>query len=236
MVLLTRTALLASALGHAGTCTCAPRDLSATCASLAQQASGTVPFSAVSSLAPYLRACPRWGGAKWAHELVRGAEVVLEAPERRKAEPAPELLRRRVALQNALDASRYRQMVGDVSLPERHQEQLEIARSTKGNMYLALNLLVAMGTCFVVGRHLGGVMYGSNSLAANVCGIIGLIGALLVEAVLLIIHVSREEEMSRRASAPSAIGVGKGHLPPIGGKRTTHAGPKVGKAQDKKND
>lgn len=81
-----------------------------------------------------------------------------------------------------------------------HRAETKIARE---QMYMAVNLLIAMIACFVVGFYLGGRMFKSRE-AAYICGAAGLVLALFVEAVLLVITMSRQEayEAKLRGTAP----------------------------------
>lgn len=157
-----------------------------------------------------------------AHEAVRDAEVaVAPAVLQRLARPAPEPLteeqvRHRLAIRAKAADDAYRRMVQNVSQQSafdratrrrRHipQTAAEIAREEADegarsemrrmtdNSYLAINLIVAMVACFAVGFYVGRTVWAASPQAPWVCGIVGLVGALFVEAILLIIKLARQD-------------------------------------------
>ena len=156
------------------------------------------------------------------HEAVRDAEVAV-APDvqQRLARPPPEPLtdeqmRHRLAIRAKAADDANRRMVQNVSQQSafdratrrrRHipQSAAEIAREEAeenvrsemklmtDNSYLAINLIVAMVACFAVGFYVGRTVWRTSPQAPWVCGIVGLVGALFVEAVLLIIKLARQD-------------------------------------------
>lgn len=156
------------------------------------------------------------------HEAVRDADVAV-APDvqQRLARPPPEALteeqvRHRLAIRAKAADDAYRRMVQNVSQQSafdratrrrRHipQSAAEIAREEAeesvrsemklmtDNSYLAINLIVAMVACFAVGFYVGRTVWKSSPQAPWVCGIVGLVGALFVEAVLFIIKLARQD-------------------------------------------
>lgn len=157
-------------------------------------------------------------------EVVLAPDVV----ERLKwPEPEPlteEQVRRRLAIRAKAAEDAYRRMVENVSQQsafgravggprQRHhmphsflelerEEQEERVRGElrlmTSNSYLAINLVVAMAACFVVGFYLGRTMWPASRQARWVCGAVGLVGALFVESVLLIIKLARQDSLEAR--------------------------------------
>ena len=142
-------------------------------------------------------------------------------------EPEPlteEQVRRRLAIRAKAAEDAYRQMVLNVSqqsafgrtiggsqrrhhMPhsfvemEREEQEERVRgelRLMTRNSYLAINLVVAMAACFVVGFYLGRTMWPASMQARWVCGAVGLVGALFIESVLLIIKLARQDTLEAR--------------------------------------
>lgn len=163
------------------------------------------------------------GKERWVHELIRGAEIVIEhgrgfvddgedqplsqseLDQRRAAKEEAD--RRKARLRHLYDDRQYGKMISDVAPfahgSERPSAAKDIKQATE-NLFLAVNLIIAMVACFVVGFYLGGRIFRSQQ-ASYICGVVGLVGAMFVEALLLVIQLSRQEDAiaakAKRASA-----------------------------------
>ena len=116
----------------------------------------------------------------------------------------------RKMVQNVSQRTAFDRRVGRQHIPKtideilKEEEEEDVRNEMKvmtGNSFLAINLIVAMIACFAVGYYIGLNMWRSWDQAAWVCGIIGLVGALFIEAILLIIKLARQDAIEAKKVA-----------------------------------
>ena len=125
-----------------------------------------------------------------------------------RAKAADDEYRRMV--QNVSQQSAFERRVGRRHIPKtideilKEEEEEDVRSEMKvmtGNSYLAINVIVAMIACFAIGYYIGLNMWKSWDQAPWVCGIIGLVGALFIEAILLIIKLARQDAIEAKKIA-----------------------------------
>ena len=149
-------------------------------------------------------------------EPVISQDVLKRLARPEPEEVTPEQMRYRLAMrakdaddkyrrmiQNVAQQSAFNRVVGRRHIPQtvaeimKEEEEADVRNEMKvmtGNSYLAINLIVAMIACFAVGYYLGSVWWKESwDQAPWVCGIVGLVGALFIEATLLIIGLARQD-------------------------------------------
>ena len=143
----------------------------------------------------------------WVHELLEGAVPQLPAKPEKRA-PHPELAPRMERLRAAQASREYAAMMGDV---HGHNNDglvdIEMA-SYKSQMGIGLNLVVSMGTMYIVGHYAGGTAEEPNGPRAVLFGLVLCIGTMLIEATLYIIGASRMEAKAQLRAEAAAKGHG----------------------------
>ncbi|KAH3743153.1 hypothetical protein Pelo_15461 [Pelomyxa schiedti] len=157
-----------------------------------------VPHQVIVALSLCLRRCKVWKGPVWVHELTKGCTVSLlpvtqEIPDTRLLPPSKDKEKVLIRLKHL----EYQKMVANVkhSSTHPHMKGQGLGEGSM-NTSLAANIIVAMGTCFVIGYYLGNKMYGRN--AGFALGLVGMIGAMVVEVLLLMIYAARADETTEQ--------------------------------------
>lgn len=147
-------------------------------------------------------------GGPWVHELMRGATAQL--PRRvDKPAPHPELEPRLKKLREIQEDRDYAAMIGSAMSDEnsnaRDGAEMNTFRSQLG---VGLNLIVSMGTMFIVGAYAGGTEEEPYGARAMVCGILLMILTLAIEMTLFLIGAIRVDGIvDKREKAAKIRGV-----------------------------
>lgn len=145
------------------------------------------------------------------HELLQGAAPQLPA-RATKREPHPDLAPRLERLRNAQANREYAAMLGDVSGSSSAEKEEDTMASYKSQMGVGLNLIVSMGTMYIVGHYAGGTAEEPNGPRAVTCGLVLCILTMLVEVLLFVIGATRLDAKSHRRNQAAALGAGSNDL------------------------
>ena len=197
----TLTSAVAAALPHAVT----PEDLAA----LQQcKSTGSVTLTDVQLVSRLLRAHPAESICGcWVHELLRGATPLL--PERAAKPPPHPDLGPRLERLRAVQADReYARMIGGSKAdPDSIGRDAAEMNTYRSQLAVGANLLVSMGTSFIVGAWCGGTEQEPYGVRAVLCGTALMIITLGVEITLFLIGAIRVDKVVDERERKSKRGV-----------------------------
>ena len=139
------------------------------------------------------------------HNLLRGSEVIFKAPKKR-APKTPEFARKLDRIRERLEEEKYEAMVADVTKATGISEKSARERRTSSIGYLirndlgiAVHVMTLMAACFVGGFIAGAHVFPEFGWEIHfVCGTVGAICCLFMEAALFIVRGVREDERDER--------------------------------------
>ncbi|KAI4372390.1 hypothetical protein MLD38_010628 [Melastoma candidum] len=120
--------------------------------------------------------------------LLRGSGFVLESPKPR--EKSEELKARLRKLSEIAEKKAYEELVKDIA-PKK--ENYEPFSSYKDQLGFGLHVVVTMFTGYLVGYAAFRALFSRNPVMSTAGGILGLVGAMLVETLLFIIRTSNQD-------------------------------------------
>ena len=148
------------------------------------QKAGSLTLADVRLLSRVLRSTPEagsaWVGSAWVHQLLHGASPELPARPP-KAPPHPDLEPRLRRLRAQQDDAEYARMVSGIVGQDSGEREASEMSTYSSQMGVGLNLIVSMGTMFIVGAYAGGTEEEPYGVRAVVCGLILMLVALAVE-------------------------------------------------------
>jgi len=128
------------------------------------------------------------------HDLIEGSEIYVHPPLVRKK--SPEFEAELARIRQKTEVREYQSMVKgktDTSIMSLINEN-KLTNKNKGGigsliseMSVGLNVVILMGTMFFVFYYIGKHQF-NNDVKALICGLAGMIGTLLVEAILIIVR------------------------------------------------
>lgn len=136
-------------------------------------------------------------------QLLQGCELHLTHEEAVLVHNPPkrseELDRRITALRCRLENQTYDRIVRDVSRTEANNVQLENIRMSKfaPQMSLGFNIVITMATCFTAAFFVFKASTGSQTVGL-IAGVIAMMAAMLVEAILLLTKLYTIEDAVQR--------------------------------------
>lgn len=139
------------------------------------------------------------------HNLLRGSEVIFKAPKKR-APKTPEFARKLDRIRERLEEEKYEAMVADVTKATGISEKSARERRTSSIGYLirndlgmAVHVMTLMAACFVGGFIAGAHVFPEFGWEIHfVCGTVGAICCLFMEAALFIVRGVREDERDQK--------------------------------------
>ena len=139
------------------------------------------------------------------HNLLRGSEVLFKAPKKR-APKTPEFARKLDRIRERLEEEKYEAMVADVTKATGISEKSARERRTSSIGYLirndlgmAVHVMTLMAACFVGGFIAGAHVFPEFGWEIHfVCGTVGAICCLFMEAALFIVRGVREDERDQK--------------------------------------
>lgn len=129
--------------------------------------------------------------------LFSGSVFVFYSPKPR--EKSEELKARLRKLQEVADRKAYAELVKDIA--PRKGTDVEPFSSYKDQLGFGLHVVVTMFTGYLVGYAAFRALFSHNPVMNAAGGILGLVGAMLVETLLFIIRASNQE---KRSSPPTS--------------------------------
>ena len=139
------------------------------------------------------------------HNLLRGSEVMFKAPKRRTPK-TPEFARKLDRIRERLEEQKYEAMVADVTKATgvseksaREWRTSSIGYLIKHDLGLAVHVMTLMAACFIGGFITGAHVFPDLGWEIHfVCGTVGAICCLFMEASLFIVRGVREDERDER--------------------------------------
>ena len=139
------------------------------------------------------------------HNLLRGSEVMFKAPKRRTPK-TPEFARKLDRIRERLEEQKYEAMVADVTKATgvseksaREWRTSSIGYLIKHDLGLAVHVMTLMAACFIGGFITGAHVFPDLGWEIHfVCGTVGAICCLFMEASLFIVRGVRKDERDER--------------------------------------
>jgi hypothetical protein len=135
---------------------------------------------------------------RYFYDVIKGSDIYFQPPP-----PKPrnaKLEARLVQLRKQHADMEYADSVANITTRTRKEAQRDPFSSYKGQMGIGLDLIVTMFTLFVLFYSLASFYYpGSANYSYHlVCGLIGLVIGLIIDAILLIIRSDHNDKMIKR--------------------------------------
>lgn len=166
------------------------------------------------SISEHLRTCKDWHGEfKWVHELVQGAEPIIHQPQHELLEEYKEreirVKKRLIEIKEREEEIRYQKMTRGLlsdgkygmglTFKEGYDQPQTVAAEMKElshNIFFAVNLIIAMAVSFLIGFYFGKRM--RDQEFGYIVGTGAMIITLVIEAVLIVIRVTHQEEYEEK--------------------------------------
>jgi len=177
--------------------TYAADEQSATTASTAATTQSTSPSPSPSPSPP--RSPSSLIGSGYVYELCRGSRPFIPPPPRRQRDPA--FLRYLEEQRFKQERREYLKMVEDLpgNKPMSRDESFGSSyASASRELGQGLNVLTLMATGFVVFYYIGSNFFSGNKVMPAMCGLLGLVGALLLEVCLFVVREQKGEMMKEQ--------------------------------------
>ncbi|GFQ02954.1 hypothetical protein PHJA_002439200 [Phtheirospermum japonicum] len=131
--------------------------------------------------------------------LFRGSNFIFTSPKPR--EKSEELKVRLKKLEEAAERKAYDELVKDITPRKRVEEPFS---SYKDQLGFGLHVVVTMFTGYLLGYAAFRALFGSSPAMSAAGGILGLVGAMLVETLLFIIRASSQDRRSLSSGSSSS--------------------------------
>ena len=137
--------------------------------------------------------------------LLQGSQLILKKPKRREQKTV-EFAQKLERIKNKIEEEKYNSMIEDVMKGcDDKQSSSSVSALIKNDLGLAIHVITLMFACFLGGYLCGTHVFQESSWEIHfVCGTLGSVACLFMEAALFIVRGVREDEYIKKKNPSSS--------------------------------